>query len=332
MNSINGSSVSQALSLLLGLFVNLAAVCGMGNAVSEENTNNQVQVEIRFLPRDDRANDDVWISRPLNVATGTITTFSTRLAELQPQGPQEQMQPVRILTDRIVTCTPAWSDPSVITAYEAFRAKRWPEAISRFTAAVKRQPPFWQQQWLSADLATALLYDRQYPSLFTMLEQVDRQPLPAPFFARLPIAWWDQPRDKELLSLATMKLDAAEPLVRLLAASFLLGTEPSPGAVVTLKSLQSQTQRPLIAQLAQAQLWRIADAESTLENLPGWQAALRRLPASLMTGPMATMAERCQQAGDDEQAEEYWLAAALLGLEPTHPKSVFARQAAGLEE
>ncbi len=280
---------------------------------------------IAYLPVSSDRQQDTWLAQPLLKLSGAIESFDAQQLEITVSG---ETQPTRIRTERIVWVQPGWDDEDARTGVEAYQAGDWPQAIARMLAALKKRPPVWRQEWLSVKLANAAMEAGRYPAAFELIAQLDRKPLPLPMVGQLPITWSGRTSDAGLIAAAKAKLNAAEPLARLAAASVLLTTAEAPTAQRVLEALAGDAGRPLVAKLADAQLWRMATPVETARSAERWQEKADGLPPATFTGPLAVIADRLQAAGESERAVELWLAVALLSPDPASPQARRAKQSA----
>lgn len=286
---------------------------------------------IRYTPEQTRQTgplnvpSEEWIPQPLVTVIGTIESFNGQWLEILPDGTEE---PLRLPSDRLLLVDPGWQDADAVAGVEAYRQADYKEAIPRLLEAVKRRPDAWRQQWLSVRMAVAAFEVNRYPAVLELVAQLDRSELPAVMVGQLPIQWHTPSRNPQLVAAAKSKLTAPEPLVRLIAASMLLGGADSTTAEATLKELSQDGTHPLLARLADALLWRQTPPPETKEEFPRWKQKLERLPIAVRWGPMMVAADRLQAAGEKEQALEWWLAAGLLAPQADHPEAARARQRA----
>jgi len=276
-----------------------------------------------YLPVETATTEGNWLARPLLKLSGTIKQFDTQQLEITVAG---ETQPTRVRAERIVWVVPAWSDNDARQGLVAYREGQWPQAIAGLFEALKKRPPVWRQEWLSVLLANAAFEAGRFPAAFELIAQLDRKPLPIPMLAQLPIVWHGRVTEPTLLSAAEAQLAAPEPLVRLAAASVLIASENPNAAKQVLLQLAADAQRPLVARLADAQLWRRATLVETKQQLGRWLEKIEQLPPGVITGPLATVADRLENASDTEQAVEFWLAVALLAEDPSHPRARSAKE------
>lgn len=265
-----------------------------------------------------------WVPRPLSIVDGAIQKFDAQSLEILAAGAAE---PQVVATKQIVWIRAGWDDASASAGNEAFQQGRYDEAIAPLLEAVQRGPAAWRQQWLLALLSSAAFESGRYAAAFELVGQLDRSDLPAPLLDLLPIAYTPggTPRAADA---ARPMLARAEPLVRLLAASVLLTGADAAAAERVLQQLAVQTERPLVARLAEAVLWRRTPPPQVSAAAAAWWDKIDRLPPSIAGGPMVVVADRLQAAGLNDQALEAWLTVQLLAS-GDGPRSDIASQRVG---
>lgn len=271
-----------------------------------------------------------WLPQPIIETTGTIAQLAGET--LQMESAAEDQPPTYIAVDRILWIEPAWSVAPAREGMQAFEEGRYEEAIPQLLEAVRAGPPPWQQQWLSAHMAMAAHETGRYPAALELVAQLDRSGMPMPIFALLPIRWTSRPVEAPAVMAARERIDAAEPAVRLVAASWMLSSPATRGqAERTLDALSIDGQHPWIARLADAVRWRRTPVPQIEAEASGWLAKIDQLPIALQGGPLLCAADRLDAAGHGDQARELFWAAALLHRQP-RPVADKARAAAQSRE
>lgn len=307
---------------LIGLFILGATI-----ATAAADSPDRIRYTPERLDRSDRPSHrtDAWIPQPLITVIGAIESFDRQSLQILPDDAEE---PLRLPSDRLLLVEPGWEDADAIAGLDAYRQAAYKEAIPRLLEAIKRRPTAWRQQWLSVRMAVAAYEANRYPAVLELIAQLDRSRLPAVMVGQLPIEWHHTSPNPQRTAAAKSTLAASEPLVRLTAASMLLGGTDSATAEATLRRLSQEGTQPLKARLADALLWRQTPPPETKNEFPRWKQKIKRLPIAVRWGPMMVVAERLQAAGEQEQALEWWLAAGLLAPQAEHPAAVRARRRA----
>ncbi|WP_153558444.1 hypothetical protein [Roseimaritima sediminicola] len=312
-------------TVVLGIAVCWPAIVARA---AEEGASGQDRVA--YLPAENAAAGSEaehrdWRNRPLQVVTGSIQNWNEKHLQIQSAGGQDV---TALRSEAVVWVLPHWSDADARAGARAYAEGQLAEAIAKMLAAIKKRPRSWQQEALSVRLAVAAFEAGRYPAAFELIAQLDRGDLPAVLVGQLPIVWSGRSRDAGLIAAAKARLDAPQPLLRLAAASALLSTSEAAAARRTLEDLAGDGTRPIVAKLADAQLWRTATPVETKQSASRWQEKCEAMPPAVTSGPWAAIAERLQTAGETEAALEYWLAVAMLSPDPDHPAAQRARRVA----
>ncbi|QDS92716.1 hypothetical protein FF011L_14650 [Roseimaritima multifibrata] len=281
------------------------------------------QIAVRTTPATGTQNS--WLPQPLLILSGEIVAFDPKQIEIRV-GDETKTTFVRV--DRVVWLRPGWQESEAQAGATAYAEEDWALAIAKLLQGLKARPPVWRQEWMSALLANAAFQANRYPAGLELIAQLDRQPLSAPVVGLLPITWVGGMSGDAAVAAANDDLQAAEPLVRLASASLLIGTPHQQTAQRTLTDLSADAKRPLVARMADAQLWRMATPVETKRNVERWLQKIDSLPPSVAWGPMAAIAERLEVAGEQERALAMWLSVGLLAPDPDHPLSRKARERA----
>jgi hypothetical protein len=91
-------------------------------------------------------------------------------------------------------------------------------------------------------------------------------------------------------------------LVRLVAASWLLGTAKRSVAVDQLKSLTRLDRRPTVAKLARVLLWTTRAPPDVIQSESKWLSQLESLPMVLQVGPTLALQHKFQASGLTDSA------------------------------
>lgn len=256
-----------------------------------------------------------WLPQPIIETIGKVVSMTDET--LQMESPAEDQPPIYIAVERIVWMEPAWSVPPAREGMQAFVEGRYAEAIPLLIEAVRAGPPQWQQQWLSGHMAMAANETGRYAAALELVAQLDRSGMPMPMFALLPIRWTSRPVEASAVIAARERIDAAEPAVRLVAASWMLSSPATRGqAERALDALSVDGQHPWIARLADAVRWRRTPVPQIETEAAGWIAKIDQLPIALQGGPLLCAADRLDAAAHGDQARELFWAAALLHRQP----------------
>jgi len=229
-------------------------------------------------------------------ATGQIVDSTGRELTLQLPGGTTQRFPAGqvILIETHRTTEQTRGD-------EQFARGEFAPALTMYRAAVDAEPRRWVRREILAKAVRC--YDalgRTAEAGATFLLLLEDDPHTA-YFDCIPLGWLPQQPDAALEQAARGWLDSDRPAAALLGASRLLSTSLRPQALARLNELRSAPD-PRIAQLAEAQRWRVAGMQSTAAERAGWLRAIEAMPEPLQPGPYFALGLAQQEAGDHEAA------------------------------
>ncbi|WP_164104002.1 tetratricopeptide repeat protein [Candidatus Laterigemmans baculatus] len=316
----------------------LAMLFASGSALAQSTpAEPPARTQIWHQPPPRPGSDSSWLPQPILHTAGEVLEFtpeSLRVDSGEPGASEAERRREDslelIASERVVWIEPGWTTTSARQGMEAFEAGRYGESIPLLLEAVRDRPPVWQQQWLTGHMALAAAEAGRYPAALELIAQLSRSRPPTPMLCLLPIRWTARAADASAVAAARSQLDAAEPEVRLVAASWMLGsTGDRTAAERTLRELSSDDAHPWLARLADCVLWRRTAVPQIEAAAAGWLKKIDQLPISLQGGPLLCAADRLAAAGQGERARELALAAALLHRHP-RPIAEEARAAAQL--
>jgi len=131
------------------------------------------------------------------------------------------------------------------------------------------------------------------------------------YFDCIPLGWVPVQPDAALEQAARGWLDSDQPVAVLLGASHLLSTSVRPRAVARLNELRSAAD-VRVAQLAEAQRWRVEGRQSNPAQREAWLLAVEALPEPLQAGPYFAIGQAQAQVGEYEQAALSLLRVAIV--------------------
>jgi hypothetical protein len=204
----------------------------------------------------------------------------------------------RFDSSRLLEIQADWAEPQA-GGEKLFAERRYEDALGPFRAALQREPRMWVRRHLLARCTVCYRETNQWDlagGTFAALVESDPQ---TPYLDVMPLNWGEisaAPASMEGHA-AQWLASRADPL-RLLGASWLLGTAQRSRALETLQTLTTDAE-PRVALLAAAQMWRVETLTARGAELDRWEQMLERLPESLRSGPYFVLAEaqaRQQQA------------------------------------
>lgn len=284
-----------------------AAQGEIGTAASDR-AEGMVRVWYEPPPRSSGESD--WLPQPLRVSSGTLLEFSRERVRLRPSdGEAVQSIPAR----RVVWMQPQWRDERASEGMAAFADGRYEEAIGALLAAIKLRPPVHEQYWLTGHLALAAYQANKYAATLELVRSLDASGAPVPVYGLLPVRWRSRPSSPQAVAAAREAVQNESPLVRLVAASWLLSS-PADRLVAEriLDALAADKQRPDVARLAAVVRYRRASIPQVSTLAKKWMREVETLPIALQAGPWLTVGDRLESAGELAEAREAYLTVALL--------------------
>ena len=260
------------------------------------------------------ASDSGWYPEAIEIRRGRVTAFDDQQLTLVPAGDDES---VSVAAERVLWIEPSRRSQQERAALRDFRERHYGAALRPLIESLESRPAVWRQQWLLMAAAQAAWRASRPSVALELVRQLDQRPLPPLVLAWLPVAWRSErlsPADQQT---AAASLADSSPAVRLVAASWLLASADRERAKQVLGQLAVAEDRPRIAQLAEAVLWRAALPDEALAAAEPWQRQLEALPLVLQVGPTVTLIEKLRAAGADGGIVEHWQWS--LELTPPHP-------------
>lgn len=220
------------------------------------------------------------------------------------RGPELEMETSgtnrRIANEDIVEVRTIW--PVAWTEAERMISERqFAAAVEPLTAALAEETRSWAQAILRDKLIR--IYDllgqpESAAEQFLLLIAEDPE---TRFFPSIPLAWQTSPVSPRMEQASQKWMATNIPALRLLGASWLLGTPGRNDAVRVMKEL-SQDIDPKIAHTASAQLWRTEWVSIDAPTLARWDQQIERMPSRLRPGPLMQLAAAQDRLGMRDQA------------------------------
>ncbi|TWT81755.1 hypothetical protein CA13_32080 [Planctomycetes bacterium CA13] len=254
-----------------------------------------------------------WYPQAIEVLEGEITEFDAKRITIRfaKDGKENSFSAARVL----------WIEPGNVSEKQAaamaqFEQREFDKALLALLDSLKERPPIWRQQWLSMMAAQSAWRSGRSAIALELVGQLDRRPLPAMVLALLPVAWKSRQVPAETIKSALARLEDPSPAVRLVAASWLLSSGSRAEATQALKGLSRDNERPAIARLAEAVLWRTIPPPDVASLMTRLEERVDALPMVVQVGPTVSLIERLDSAGESEAAKRLQLS---LEITPPHP-------------
>jgi tetratricopeptide (TPR) repeat protein len=252
---------------------------------------------------------DRWMPNPTTPFEGKIIDISDReLLYIPKSGESER----RMQGDQVIAVDVAWDTDIAAKSHNLFRERKYVESIQAAEQGVQSGIQQWQQRLLFAEMADAYRnLGRFAESGLFFLTLIKHSP-PTFLYASMPLVWTRTDLDKKALDSAQDWIEQDTEASKLLGASWLLTGADRSKAESILRSL-SQSKKPVIAQLATAQLWRTVPAtEGISQKQIQWQTIRNKMLLPIQVGPTEVIADKLDQAGNAQQAVPEWLRIAIV--------------------
>jgi thioredoxin-like negative regulator of GroEL len=291
------------------LAIFLMVACAAGNSLGQEAVDR-----VWHQPPKPTSADSGWLPRPLVLTSGKISEIEAGIMRLQNEGSVDSQV---VTLDRIVWIEPAWETQQAVDGMAQFQAGKFAESIPLLLQAVEARPSVLQQQLLSSHLAIAAYEAEKFPAVFSLVDQLTRTNPPLVVVGMLPIRWTSRSISASATVQARQAIDSSNPYVRLVAASWLLSS-PDDRALAerALGALAGDRTNREVSGFAEVLKWRRMPIPRIAELAGDWITQVDQLPIALQAGPLLTIADRLQAAGEKERAAELFLAVELLHKRP----------------
>lgn len=297
---------AQLRGLLLAIFV----FSSLSSAQSDEVW---IEPPRPTSPQRDPAAPQVdWYPRAIESITGQVMQFDAEQLTIQIEGEDRQ---------RMIPATAVlWVRPDPLSELEResmhlFAEGQYSASLQKLPELLGTKPPVWRQQWISMTAAVAAWKSNRSDIALELVAQLDRRPLPPMVIAWLPIAWTNRSHPDAVLQAAADRLADPSPVVRLVAASWLLSSPRRPEAIATLKQLES-VPRKEIARFARVLSWRTATPPEVIASSGDWLKAVDSLPMVWQTGPLTLLVDKLRSANQLEAANRLRWSLELTPIQP----------------
>jgi tetratricopeptide (TPR) repeat protein len=252
---------------------------------------------------------DRWMPNPTTPFEGKIIEINNREIQYIPKS-SETIR--RMVGDQVIAIDVAWDSPQAASAHDLFRARKYVEAIKAAEQGVQSGIQQWQQRLLFAEMADAYRNIGRYAESGILFLTLIKHSPPTFLYASMPLVWVRTDLDKKAMDSAKDWIGQDTDEAKLLGASWLLPGADRSMAESTLRGLQ-QSKKPVIAQLASAQLWRTIPATDGIsQKLTQWQTLRNKMLLPIQVGPTEVIADKLDQAGQAVQAVPEWLRIAIV--------------------
>lgn len=173
-------------------------------------------------------------------------------------------------------------------------------------AAQQEQRP-WAQNIIRSKILSAQLATENFSAAADTFFQIIATDPQSRFVPLCPLRW--SGNDARMNQRATDWINSDEPIVRLLGASWLIGTNDTTRGV--LEELARDID-PSVAGLAVGQLWNVRQTKMTAAELDVWQQKIETMPIAIRAGPHWAIASALARSGFADDAIANYMRIVIL--------------------
>lgn len=253
-----------------------------------------------------------WYPRAIETHFGTVIQFDAEQLRLRPSGDEPELS---FSAARVLWVESSQASDQEAEAMRLFAQGAYSSSLLKLPAILGARPAVWRQQWLTMMASVSASRSGRADIALELVSQLDQRPLPPLAIAWLPVAWTSRSLPADLTDAAKARLSDPSPLVRLVAASWLLSSPQRTEGLAILKQLETRP-RVEIARFARVVSWRVASPPEVIASRDDWQAAIDSLPMVWQTGPLTLLSDKLRSANQLDAANRLrW----SLELTPIHP-------------
>lgn len=186
-------------------------------------------------------------------------------------------------------------------AMQRIRQRDFAGALAPLSAAIDAETRPWASAILREQYLTLLEYSGDVRGAAEQFLQILSADSATRHFPSIPLAWDNSATPAGIAPLATRWIQSPVPTIRLLGASWLVGSPDREKALATLQEL-SRDLEPRIAFLATAQVWRSEWVTADASAVERWAGTIQRMPAPLRPGPLMMLGAARRRLGQTDKA------------------------------
>ena len=230
---------------------------------------------------------------------GTIVDWQADTLTIEISGREKSIKGndiVRIQTD--------WSEQYRV-GLELFEQRKFTEAIEPLVKASRTETRDWARTIILAKLTQCFGVQEDYANAASSFSQIITYDGQSRFTHLVPLPWDRAFIDTAMIERAKQWQQSSSETIRLMGASWLLGSPAREAATAELDEL-SRSRDPRIAHLASLQLWRGKSVSANASDLARLEKQIARMPVNIRGGAMFVRGEielRLQQI--DEASLSY---------------------------
>lgn len=261
---------------------------------------------------------DRWNPRVQIEVQGVVVSWDTdKLILLKPDG----NGPTNFPGDLVIGIDPQWKSPAYAQVHQKYLQHQFREVLQQGQTALSlTEIPRWQQRLLVGEMVEAAVSIQQYATAGRVFKVIAQDSPPDLLMSRIPLPWSDEISSVTpgLIQESLSWMESDNPILQLLGAAWLAGTQHRLTAIEKLKSLSTNSSLR-VSEYAKVQLWRTTPPEEILsQKIQQWIDLRDRLSIPLQAGPTALLAYRLEETNNPNLAIAEWLRVASLHSDRYH--------------
>jgi hypothetical protein len=222
--------------------------------------------------------------------TGTIVDYTGRELKLRTAGGTEWTFPASRVR-QVETRRHGAHDEGI----KLFAANKPDAALAQFRTALEAEPRAWVKREILAQVVWSHRRLRQWEAAGTMFLKLATDDPTTPHYDCIPLVWRGaDAADAPSPAAEKWLADANNPIAVLLGASHLLAAGNPQAPLAALRRL-TRDRDLRIANLADAQSWRVALAGATPDEIARRRSVVEKLPSPLRAGPYFVLGQTLAQ-------------------------------------
>ena len=234
--------------------------------------------------------------------SGTILRWEGLTLQLQQAGRIRDID-----GEEVVGFETQWS-PGYEEGLDEFSRGDFNAATDSFINALTQERRSWAQNIIRSKILRCQIATEDLSSAANTFFQIIATDPQSRFVSLCPLRWTGN--DAGMNQQASDWIKSDEPIVQLLGASWLIGTDGD-ATRETLKELTRDID-PSVAALAVGQLWNLRQTKMATAELKVWQDKIETMPIAVRAGPYYAIAEAYARSGFENEAITNYMRIVIL--------------------
>lgn len=178
-------------------------------------------------------------------------------------------------------------------------------AIEYFDKALRKENRRWARNELLASISRTCISIGRYDDAIDRIERIVEDDPRTRHVSLLPLVWDSTLPEQQRATFIENDLSATSEIRRLIACSAGLGRLENPSGIESsLNALRRRSKHPRLAELAEAQLWRmyIVDAKRDIPNLQHRREMIQQMPVEARAGPLYVLGQLQERKHEYDEA------------------------------